>query len=325
MSNDQRKVWHHTPALPLPLAPYWQWPLRPVVGCAYLLRSWNPLGQRFFFLFCAIVVWTWFTPALARTHSFAFDWMFEIWLRNLAILTIVAGGLHLLLWRLRVQDDDYRYDLRPLAVKARAFFFKNQVWDNMLWSYVAVFFWTGFECLMWWAFANGWVTMIEFDTHPFLFLLLIILVPIWAGLYFYGHHRLLHIGPFYRHVHSWHHKNINTSPWSGLAMHPVESFILMTDVVIFLIVPAHPIHMLFLMFHHGIGAPTSHAGFDKLRLNRSVGFEIGDFYHQLHHKYFDCNYGTGETPWDNWFNTFHDGTPAGDALIKARRQQMRLR
>jgi len=324
MSSNRRKVWHHTPALPLMPAPYWDWPMRPLMVAVYLLRSWNPLAQRFFFLACAIVVWIWFTPALERAHNFTFDWMFEVWLRNFVILTIVAGGLHLLLWKLRVQDDDYRYDMRPLAVEARAFYFKNQVWDNILWSYVALFFWTGFECLMWWAFANNWVTMIEFDTQPFLFLVLIILVPIWAGLYFYGHHRLLHIGPFYRHVHSWHHKNINTGPWSGLAMHPVESFILMTDVVIFLIVPAHPVHVLFLMFHHGIGAPTSHAGFDKLRLRRSVGIEIGDFFHQLHHKYFDCNYGTGETPWDQWFNTFHNGTPDGDALIKARRKQMRL-
>ena len=105
-------------------------------------------------------------------------------------------------------------------------------------------------------------------------------------------------------------------------MHPVESFILMTDVVIFLVVPAHPIHVLFLMFHHGIGAPTSHAGFDKLRLRGSISIEVGDFYHQLHHKYFDCNYGTCETPWDRWFNTFHDGTRKGDALLKERRKRL---
>ena len=38
------------------------------------------------------------------------------------ILTIVAGGLYLLLWRLRVQEDDYRYDKRPMAVGTRRFF-----------------------------------------------------------------------------------------------------------------------------------------------------------------------------------------------------------
>jgi len=320
MSKGQRRVWNYTPALPLTLAPYWDWPAQPLRSAIYLLKSWNPFAQRFFFLACAVVVWNWFTPDLERAQTFSFNWMFEIWLRNFVILTVVAGGLHLLLWSLRVQDDEYRYDMRPMMTGNRMFFFKSQIRDNIFWSYVALFLWTGFECLIWWASANGWVTLITIDAHPIWFLVLIVLIPIWAGLYFYAHHRLLHVGPFYRHIHSWHHKNINTGPWSGLAMHPVESFILMTDVVIFLIVPAHPIHVLFLMFHHGIGAPTSHAGFEKLRLRGSIGIEVGDFFHQLHHKYFDCNYGTGETPWDRWFNTFHDGTPEGDALLKERRK-----
>ena len=66
--------------------------------------------------------------------------------------------------------------------------------------------------------------MITFDSNPVWFVALIVLIPIWAGLYFYAHHRVLHMGFMYRHVHAWHHRNINTGPWSGLAMHPVESF-----------------------------------------------------------------------------------------------------
>ena len=122
----------------------------------------------------------------------------------------------------------------------------------------AMQFWTFWECFMWFAYANGWATMITFESNPIWFVALIVLIPIWAGFYFYTHHRVLHIGFLYRHVHSWHHRNINTGPWSGLAMHPVESFVLMTDTILFLLVPAHPIHVIFLLFHHGVGAPTSH-------------------------------------------------------------------
>lgn len=320
--RPRRKVWNYTPALPLRTAPYWDWPLRPFAALFYLLKSWNPVAMRCFFLLCAIGAWAWFTPDMERTRELSFGWIFEVWLRNFVILTVVAGGLHLLLWRLRVQDDDYRYDMRPMAEGARVFFFRSQVLDNVLWSYVALQFWTFFECLMWWSYANGWATMITFESHPVWFVVLIVLLPIYAGLYFYAHHRLLHVGPLYRHVHAWHHKNINTGPWSGLAMHPVESFILMTDVVIFFIVPAHPIHVMFLMFHHGIGAPTSHAGFEKLKVTDAGGVEVGDFFHQLHHKYFDCNYGTWETPWDKWFGTFHDGTPEADAMVNERRRRI---
>jgi lathosterol oxidase len=44
--------------------------------------------------------------------------------------------------------------------------------------------------------------------------------------------------------------------------------------------------------------------------------------HQLHHRYFDCNYGSNETPWDKIFGSFHDGTGAGNEYIKECRRRM---
>ncbi len=316
-----RKIWNHTPQLPLETAPYWDWPIKPLNSILFLLKSWKPLGMRFFILLAALLVWQFFSIDLERAQTFSLDWIAEVWLRNFVILVVIAGGLHLLLNKFRAQGDDYRYDMRPMMKNARTFWFKDQVLDNMLWSFVALQFWVFFECLMWWGYANGWLTLITFESNPVWFVLLIVFVPIWAGLYFYMHHRVLHMGFMYKHVHSWHHKNMNTGPWSGLAMHPVESFVLMTDLVIFLLLPSNPLHMLFLMFHHGIGAPTSHVGFDKVKTG-VLDLEMGDFHHQLHHKFFDCNYGTAETPWDEWFNTFHDGTPEGNELIKERRRKI---
>jgi len=43
----------------------------------------------------------------------------------------------------------------------------------------------------------------------------------------------------------------------------------------------------------------------------------------VHHRYFDCNYGSLDVPWDRFFGTFHDGTPAGDKLIAERRNRLR--
>ena len=118
-------------------------------------------------------------------------------------------------------------------------------------------------------------------------------------------------------------RNGNTGPWSGLAMHPVESFILMSDVLIFFLISSHPIHMIFLIFHHGIGAPTSHTGFEHVTIGKRGKLSLGDFFHQLHHKFFDCNYGTWETPWDQWFKTFHNGTDKGTQLIAKRRMTLK--
>ena len=211
-----------------------------------------------------------------------------------------------------------------MATNVRAFFFRDQVLDNILWSLVAVVFMTFLECLMWYAYANGIAPMITFETALVWFLVLIVLIPIEAGFHFYFFHRLLHVGKLYTWVHSWHHKNIQTGPWSGLAMHPAENFFLRADIIWFFLIPAHPIHVLFLIMHSTIGAPTSHTGFERIKVGKSKGLEVGDFFHQLHHRFFDCNYGTDETPWDEWFGTFHDGTDAGNAMIKERRSKIWL-
>ena len=92
-----RRIWNFTPALPLQLAPYWDWPLRPLSSLVYLLKSWNPVGMRLMILAAAVIVWAFFTPELSRAQTLQFDWVFEVWLRNIILLTTVAGGFHLLL------------------------------------------------------------------------------------------------------------------------------------------------------------------------------------------------------------------------------------
>ena len=47
---------------------------------------------------------------------------------------------------------------------------------------------------------------------------------------------------------------------------------------------------------------------------------MGDFFHQLHHRYFECNYGELTSPLDKWFGSFHDGTQkTHDKLFKSNR------
>ena len=48
---------------------------------------------------------------------------------------------------------------------------------------------------------------------------------------------------------------------------------------------------------------------------------LGYFDHQLHHRYFECNYGTPEMPWDKWFGSFHDGTAEAHERMKHRQTQ----
>ena len=117
----RRKIWNFTPSLPLQMAPYYAWPLKPIASLMYLLRSWNPVGMRCLFLLGAVITWTFFTPDLSRAQTLSFDWISEVWLRNFIILLSVAGGLHLLLWKFGVQGEEMRYDMRPMMNHAYNF------------------------------------------------------------------------------------------------------------------------------------------------------------------------------------------------------------
>ncbi len=321
--SKTRRKWIYQPDLSQQMAPFYHWP--PQVGktLRYILASWGPLSVRVYLLGLAVFTWFYFSPALERCREFAFDWIAQIWLRNLLLMLVVAGGLHLYFYTFRKQGDNSRYDPRDMMRNSKQFTFDDQVKDNMFWTLTsAVGFWTAYESIMMWAYANGYAPLMQFSDNPAWFIFLLFIIPWWAGLHFYCQHRLLHSRLLYKHVHAWHHKNSNTGPWSGPAMHPVEHSIWLTDVFLFLFVASHPIHAIFILQFHTLAAVTSHTGYEDLNLGSRARFRLGDFFHQLHHRYCDCNYGTFETPWDQWFDTYHDGTAQGDEWMKNRRRQL---
>ena len=319
-----RRKWHYQPdELDQQLAPYYHWPPRTLPALRYIAASWGPAGIRIYLVGLSLLTWFYFSPSLDRCREFAADWMAQIWLRNLVLMILLAGGLHLYLFVFRKQQDDEHYDLRPLARNSRLFHFNHQVRDNLFWTLAsAVTVWSLYESLMMYAYANGIAPMAHFADNPLWFVVLLFLLPWWAGLHFYGQHRLLHFPWLYRYVHSWHHRNINTGPWSGAAMHPLEHVIWLSSVFVLLLVASHPIHAIFLLQFHCLTAVTSHSGYENLCIGQRFRYRIGDFFHQLHHRYCDCNYGTFETPWDQWLDTYHDGSEQGDAWMKERRRRL---
>jgi lathosterol oxidase len=318
--------WNFLPDLPLQSTPFYERPTRPLAVLGYMVASWSPFRVRFWFFAIACGIW-WFTsPSLEQTGALHASWILQIWVRNLIIFSIVAGGLHLWLYTFRRQGDELRYDSRPYPVRRSGFLFGHQLWDNVFWSLTTgVLVWTGYEVGFMWAYASGVAPSISFDDNPLWFIVLIFLTPYWAGFYFYAQHRILHWPPLYRTVHIRHHRNVNQGPWSGLSQHPVEQIVDQSDCLIFLFVPSHPLHMIFMLMHHAIGAPTSHTGYHALRLRGGRSFVFGAFFHQLHHRWFDCNYGTDDTPWDQIFGSFHDGTAEGHRRITERRRALAAR
>ena len=104
-------------------------------------------------------------------------------------------------------------------------------------------------------------------------------------------------------------------------MHPVEHVLFFSSALIHFAVPTGPVHILFHMQHQALTAATSHTGFENLLVKDKRQLSLGTFHHQMHHRYFEVNYGNLEMPWDRWFGTFHDGTVDAHERLRDRRQR----
>lgn len=322
-SSSSRR-WHYHPELNERLPSYYDWPPKPLNTLRRLISAWSLFDVRIYVLGFAFLSWFYFSPSLQRAQTVAIDWIFEIWLRHFLVILFTAGALHLYFYTFNCQQDREKYDPRELGSDRANFLFHNQTFDNIFWVLTGtVAFLTVYEALMMWAYANQYAQILSYDENPFWFLLLIILVPGWTGFHFYWQHRLFHVPFFYRLGHHWHHKNINIGPWSGAAVHPLENLVWFSAVLILLLVPSHPIHAIFLMHLQVITAITTHVGYEHLMIGDKFKFRMGDFFHQLHHRFFDCNYGTLVAPWDRWFNTYHDGSSKSDERIQKSRRSVK--
>ena len=67
-------------------------------------------------------------------------------------------------------------------------------------------------------------------------------------------------------------------------------------------------------------AVLSHAGFYKVVIKNKETLKAGAYFHQLHHRYFEFNYGSEETPVDRWCGTFHDGASELDKRFRLRKK-----
>lgn len=321
MSEEKLRGWSHIPETPLRISPFFIWPLRPKDMLRWVIGAWLPISEKLILVGVAFAAFYWVQPPLEDAQTLAWGWIIQIYLRNLTLFFLVAGGLHLYFYTWSTQGQKLKYDPRPLMKNGRQFTLGGQIRDNMFWSLASgVTVWTGYEVLMFWAMANGYAPMLTWAAHPVWFIALFLLIPVWESFYFYWIHRLLHVPFLYRHVHGLHHRNVNVGPWSGLSMHPVEHLIFLGSVLIHWLVAAHPVHILYHMQYLTLTAATTHTGFEGLLVKDHNRLKLGTFHHQLHHRYFECNYGSLEIPWDAVFGSFHDGTPEANERMTQRRK-----
>lgn len=309
--SGRNRNWNWHPDIPIPLSPLFSFPIKPGAIIKWFARAWLPVTELTCYLLLAIVVCFWIQPPLSETTTLSIDWIGRIWLRNIVMMAAIAGFLHYWLHVAQKQGGDFRYMKSiPTATKS-IFLWSNQVKDNMFWTLGSgVTLWTVYESGLWYGYANASLPTVSFTENPIWFVLWFLLIGVWYSLHFYCVHRFLHWKPMYDHFHSVHHRNVTTGPWSGFSMHPVEHLLYLSSLLIHLVVPSHPIHMLFHAYWLTLATATSHSGYEVLLLGKNRKTVIATFFHQLHHRYLNCNYGNMELPMDRWFGSFNDGSTA---------------
>lgn len=325
-SRDARGNWR--PDVGVVLPPLIVWPPRPkaaltwVVGYPGFVFPWNAL-----YLAVAAIAWWLFTPsfdaqAFNDAQYLSAGWIGRVLVRNFAIVCIWYSLLHVRLYSRRSQGDRFKYNAKFPGRPSKRFTFGSQRRDNIFWSLASgVPIWTAYEILSYWMFAGGHIPWLRWMSHPVWFVLWFPAIVLFREVHFYATHRLIHQGVLYDKVHSLHHRNTNPSPWSGLAMHPLEHLVYFSGVLVHWVVPSHPFHVLFHLVHLAMAPGPGHTGFDKIELGTKTAVDTNGFAHYLHHKYFEVNYGDGALPLDRWFGSFHDGSAESDERMRRRRSR----
>ena len=319
--SDKGDTWNHK--TPVIFSPLFDWPLKPKAVISVLTKRWVTLSRNALFLVMAFLVYRYLLPDLTVSRSLSLSWTIPVFIRNYVFMILIAGGLHLYFFTLRAQGKRLKYLAREEFEKSGKFSYRSQLRDNIFWSLASgATIWSIYETGYLWALGNGIVPVFSIAEHPLVFVLWLLFIPILASSHFYLIHRLLHWPPLYKSVHRLHHRNIHIGPWSGMSMHPVEHLIYISSVLVHFVIPSHPIVFLVYIYSRCLGPAFSHSGFEKLLVKDKVAIDTADFHHQLHHRYFECNYGTVDAPWDRWFGSYHDGSD--EATVRVREQRRRM-
>lgn len=187
----------------------------------------------------------------------------------------------------------------------------DKVVHNAFWTSCGIVIWTFYEnvfCYLWATGRLSYINDVDSFTRPIglmKFSAALALIPVWRSIHFYFAHRFLHYKPLYQQVHSLHHRNTDTEPFSGLCMHPVEHLYYFSCVLPSLIFYCSPYAFLWNGVHLLLSPAASHSGYED-------HFQ-SDLYHYLHHRYFECNYSGGDAGFmDLAFGTFRSSFEPGE-------------
>jgi len=123
--------------------------------------------------------------------------------------------------------------------------------------------------------------------------------------YFYWIHRLLHYGPFYKHIHKVHHHHAAPFGIAAEYAHPVETMFLGIGTVLGpVLLATHLFTVWAWLVVRLFQTVEVHSGYNfPWSLNNWIPFWGGAEFHDYHHMAFTGNYASTFTWWDKIFGT----------------------
>ena len=309
-----------TPELPITVPAPLLWPPQPMKVLRYLF-GFPGLFFPWIALYAAIAVGLWelLRESGSDLRHLSAGWIALVIGCNAVLAASVYGAWHYRLYGRRAQGLQFKYNSSWPKQSSDKFLFGRPTASNVFWTLGSgVPIWSAYLVVTLWAQATGIAPVTSWSKSPIYCSLLMFVLPFFHAVHFYVFHRVIHWPPLYNTIHYLHHANNNPSPWSGLAMHPVEHLIYFSGVLLLWVIPATPIHAIYFVTLVGLAPVDGHSGFGRIVLGR-YSFASDGYYHYLHHKFFLVNFGDSLLiPLDRLFGTFHDGIRRVSAPKKTR-------
>lgn len=192
--------------------------------------------------------------------------------------------------------------------------FPSQVamWKEIFNSAITIVIFSGMAALVFGVFPTESNMYFEFSERSATYYLLSFpLMFIIHDTYFYWIHRFMHIPFFFKHIHLVHHRSTNPTPWTSYSFHVVEA--ILEAGILPLIAFTLPVHrsalILFFLLqfiynvYGHLGYELYPKGFHKTWIGKWINTSTA---HNMHHKYFNGNYGLYFLFWDRIMGTLDD-------------------
>jgi Delta7-sterol 5-desaturase len=212
------------------------------------------------------------------------------------------------------------YSLRPNWSKKRQIYAelpkKDVQFFEIRWSVLTSAIFAFFGVALGWIWQMGWTRIyLPFQEWPLWYMpISLLLFAVLHDIYFYITHRMLHWPPLYREAHYVHHHSLHPSPWASFSFHPIEAVIQALPLLILpMIIPIHPVVLLFYLTLMTLSAINNHSGFELLPRGSARHWAgqwiISGVHHASHHRWYRTNYGLFFTWCDRLLKTEREGYP----------------